>query len=73
MKRYDPADKFEIKVFETEFRHTPRRILMARIYQPQGEGPFPVLLDLHGGARGAVPGVGCRRELWDSLAKSERA
>src|SRR5262249_49117659 len=24
--------------------------LMARIYQPAGAGPFPVLLDLHGGA-----------------------
>jgi acetyl esterase len=23
---------------------------MARVYQPQGEGPFPVLLDVHGGA-----------------------
>jgi acetyl esterase/lipase len=23
---------------------------MARIYQPQGDGPFPALLDLHGGA-----------------------
>ena len=23
---------------------------MARVYQPQGAGPFPVLLDLHGGA-----------------------
>src|SRR5260370_25396537 len=23
---------------------------MARIYQPQGAGPFPTLLDLHGGA-----------------------
>jgi acetyl esterase/lipase len=23
---------------------------MARIYQPQGDGPFPVLLDVHGGA-----------------------
>ena len=23
---------------------------MARVYQPQGNGPFPVLLDLHGGA-----------------------
>src|SRR5213078_2124196 len=26
------------------------RMLMARIYQPQGAGPFPTLLDLHGGA-----------------------
>ena len=25
-------------------------MLMARIYQPEGDGPFPVLLDLHGGA-----------------------
>jgi len=25
---------------------------MARIYQPQGEGPFPVLLDVH-----AAPGM----------------
>src|SRR5439155_20960913 len=23
---------------------------MARVYQPQGRGPFPALLDLHGGA-----------------------
>ena len=26
------------------------RTLMARIYQPQGTGPFPALLDVHGGA-----------------------
>jgi len=26
-------------------------MLLARIYQPIGDGPFPVLLDLHGGAR----------------------
>jgi acetyl esterase len=26
------------------------RTLMARVYQPQGEGPFPALLDVHGGA-----------------------
>jgi acetyl esterase/lipase len=25
-------------------------MLMARVYQPQGVGPFPTLLDLHGGA-----------------------
>ena len=47
---YNPADKFEIKVSDTEFRRAPVRTLMARIYQPQGNGPFPVLLDLHGGA-----------------------
>jgi acetyl esterase len=47
---YNPADRFEIKVWETEFRRAPKRTLMARIYQPQGAGPFPALLDLHGGA-----------------------
>ncbi len=49
-KPYDPAARHEIKVSEVEFRRTPARTLMARIYQPQGAGPFPTLLDLHGGA-----------------------
>ena len=48
---YNPAARFELKVSEVEFRRTPGgRTLMARIYQPQGAGPFPALLDLHGGA-----------------------
>src|SRR5262245_48797424 len=48
---YDPAATFEIKVSEVEFRRTEKgRQLMARIYQPQGAGPFPTMLDLHGGA-----------------------
>ncbi len=48
---YDPAAKFELKVSEVEFRRNAGgRMLMARIYQPQGKGPFPALLDLHGGA-----------------------
>ena len=42
---------FELKVSEVEFRRTPGgRQLMARMYQPQGAGPFPTPLDLHGGA-----------------------
>src|SRR5262245_270657 len=48
---YDPAATFELKVSEVEFRRTEKgRQLMARIYQPQGAGPFPTVLDLHGGA-----------------------
>jgi acetyl esterase len=47
---YDPAKHYEIKVWDVEFRRDPVRTLMARIYQPQGNGPFPALLDLHGGA-----------------------
>ncbi len=47
---YNPANKYELKIWDVEFRRTPKRTLMARIYQPQGAGPFPTLLDLHGGA-----------------------
>jgi acetyl esterase/lipase len=52
---YDPKARFEIKVTEVPFRKNAQgRQLMARIYQPvssnAGAGPFPVLLDLHGGA-----------------------
>jgi acetyl esterase/lipase len=47
---YNPSNHYEIKVWDVEFRRDPTRTLMARIYQPQDEGPFPALLDLHGGA-----------------------
>ena len=48
---YDPAGKFELEVKEVEFRrNVAGRTLMARIYQPKGPGPFPAMLDLHGGA-----------------------
>ena len=48
---YDPNARFNIEVSEVEFRRTERgRTLMARVYQPLGAGPFPTLLDLHGGA-----------------------
>jgi acetyl esterase len=47
---YDPSKRYEIKVWDLEYRRDPIRTLMARVYQPQGEGPFPALLDVHGGA-----------------------
>jgi acetyl esterase/lipase len=48
---YDPAAKFEITVNEVEMRsNSAGRMLKARIYQPKGAGPFPTMLDLHGGA-----------------------
>ena len=49
--KYDPRARYELEVREEPFRRTAKgRQLMARIYQPKGAGPFPVLLDLHGGA-----------------------
>jgi acetyl esterase len=48
---YDPVAKFDLTVSELEYRRTAKgRPLLARIYQPSGPGPFPVVLDLHGGA-----------------------
>jgi len=48
---YNPAAKLEITVKDVEFRKTKAgRQLMARVYQPAGAGPFPTMLDLHGGA-----------------------
>src|SRR5579864_4045636 len=48
---YDPAAHFELNISEVEFRRNAAgRTLMARVYQPAGTGPFPTVLDLHGGA-----------------------
>jgi acetyl esterase len=47
---YNPGYEYALKVWDVEFRHDSVRTLMARIYQPQGHGPFAALLDLHGGA-----------------------
>ncbi len=54
-KSYDPAARYELKVSDVPFRKNAQgRELMARIYEPQpngtNAGPFPVVLDLHGGA-----------------------
>jgi len=54
MNRYDPNADYPVEVEEIEFRRTPQRTLLARIYRPRppsGEaGPWPGVLDLHGGA-----------------------
>src|SRR5579871_2846642 len=48
---YDPAATFDLDVTEVELRkNAAGRVLMARVYRPKGPGPFPTLLDLHGGA-----------------------
>jgi hypothetical protein len=47
---YDPSQQFQIKVWDVKYRHDPLRTLLACICQPQGGGPFPVLMEVHGGA-----------------------
>jgi acetyl esterase/lipase len=51
MAAYDPNARFDLAVSEVELRQNAAgRMLKARIYQPKGPGPFPTVLDLHGGA-----------------------
>ncbi len=48
---YDPDARFDLVVSDVALRRNAAgRMLMARIYQPVGPGPFPAVLDLHGGA-----------------------
>ena len=48
---YDPDARFDLIVSDVEFRRNAAgRMLLGRIYQPKGKGPFPTVLDLHGGA-----------------------
>lgn len=48
---YDPKANMDVTVTEVEMRrNSAGRMLMARIYQPKSAGPFPIVMDLHGGA-----------------------
>jgi acetyl esterase/lipase len=47
---YNPGAHYEVKTFDVEYRRDGDTVYLARIFQPQGEGPFPTLLDVHGGA-----------------------
>ena len=48
--KYDPAARYEVKVEDIEYRSDGERSWLALTYQPQGPGPFPALLEIHGGA-----------------------
>jgi acetyl esterase len=40
----------EIEIRDVEYQRQGERALLARVYQPHGPGPFPTLIDVHGGA-----------------------
>ena len=47
---YDPNASYEVKVFDVVYRKDEQgNDWELRIYQPQGPGPFPALIDVHGG------------------------
>jgi acetyl esterase len=42
--------RYEIDVEDVEYLRHADKPLLARIYKPRGKGPFPLVIDLHGGA-----------------------
>lgn len=54
---YDPLASFDVVLSDVVYRRDGNTSWQATIYQPQGDGPFPGLLDIHGGAwnRGERP------------------
>jgi acetyl esterase/lipase len=42
--------RHEIEVEDVEYLRHGSRPLLARLGKPRGEGPFPLIIDLHGGA-----------------------
>jgi acetyl esterase/lipase len=47
---YDPARRYDFTVEDVEYRNDGRQSWLAMMYRPVGDGPFPALIDLHGGA-----------------------
>ena len=48
--RYDPSDLYAVRMHDQEYLNVGGVTRQARIYQPEGPGPFPMLLSIHGGA-----------------------
>ena len=44
------SQRYEIDIEDVEYLRHGEKPLLARIYKPRGEGPFPLVIDLHGGA-----------------------
>lgn len=42
--------RYEIDVEDVEYLRHGGKPLLARVYKPRGIGPFPLIIDLHGGA-----------------------
>jgi acetyl esterase len=47
---YDPTATFKVNERDVEYRKDGSKSRLAHIYQPQGAGAFPMLVDLHPGA-----------------------
>ncbi|MGE5220348.1 MAG: alpha/beta hydrolase [Chloroflexota bacterium] len=43
-------DQYDVDVRDVEYQRLGGKSWLARIYQPKGPGPFPTIVDVHGGA-----------------------
>jgi acetyl esterase/lipase len=50
IRPYDPKARYDVSVVDETYRQTADGDWPVRLYQPRGDGPFPALLDVHGGA-----------------------
>src|SRR5687767_1421975 len=41
---------FDVDVQDVEYQKIDGKSWLARVYQPKGDGPFPAMIDVHGGA-----------------------
>lgn len=48
--QYDPTGQYPVRTYDVIYRQDATGSWPARVYQPEGAGPFPALLDVHGGA-----------------------
>jgi len=48
--RYDPTARYEVKKRDVEYRRVNGRTLLTLMHEPQGPGPFPMIVNIHGGA-----------------------
>jgi acetyl esterase/lipase len=47
---YDPNGVFEVRSRDLEYRNDSTGSYLARVHEPVGAGPFPAILEVHGGA-----------------------
>src|SRR5579863_9485832 len=63
------AARCEVEISDLEYRRTEEGPLLARLYRPKGAGPFPALVEVHGGAWAAGDRLN-NAPLDEALAKS---
>ena len=51
---YDPGQHYNLWTYDVVYRRAGADSWLVRIYEPQGTGPFPLLLDVHGGVWGQL-------------------